>query len=143
LNIVSIIVIAAITTAAIAIQFAHRTSLRLTSESHLLRARCRLSLLALRNINVTRSIHTYYTARSEGMGRGISHKICAGITLRAEGKILAPAPPLSQIQRERASKQTTRAMLISFRLFVCLFVIQSARFTMKRPAKVLGTPRLA
>jgi len=50
LNIVSIIVIAAITTATIAIQFAHRTSLRLTSASHLLRARCLLSLLALRNI---------------------------------------------------------------------------------------------
>jgi hypothetical protein len=50
LNIVSIIVIAAITTAKIAIQFAHRASLRLTSESHLLRARCLLSLLALRNI---------------------------------------------------------------------------------------------
>ena len=49
-NIVSIIVIAAITTATIAIQFAHRTSLRLTSASHLLRARCLLSLLALRNI---------------------------------------------------------------------------------------------
>src|SRR5215469_9555640 len=78
LNIVSIIVIAAITTATIAIQFAHRTSLRLTSESHLPRARCRRSLLALRNINVTRSIHTHYTARSEGMGRGISHVICAG-----------------------------------------------------------------
>jgi hypothetical protein len=70
LNIVTIIVIAAITSAASAIQFAHRTSLRLTSESHLLRARCRLSLLALRNINVTRSIRTHYTARSEGMGRG-------------------------------------------------------------------------
>jgi hypothetical protein len=50
LNIVSIIVIAAITTARMAIQFAHCASLRLTSESHLLCARCRLSLLALRNI---------------------------------------------------------------------------------------------
>src|SRR6516165_2335947 len=71
LNIARIIKIAAIMTARMAIQFAHRTSLRLTSESHLLRARCRLSLLALRNINVTRSIRTHYTARSEGMGRGI------------------------------------------------------------------------
>jgi len=61
--------------ASMAIQFAHRTSLRLTSESHLLRA---LSLLTLlRNINATRSIRIHYTARSEGMGRGISYNFCA------------------------------------------------------------------
>jgi hypothetical protein len=72
-------VTAAITTATIAIQFAHRTSLRLTSESHLPRARCRRSLLVLRNINVTRSIRTHYTARSEGMGRGNSELSWVGI----------------------------------------------------------------
>ena len=77
LNIVSIIVIAAITTATIAIQFAHRTSLRLTSESHLPRARCRRSLLALRNINVTRSVnpHSLY-GKKRRFGSRNSHKIC-------------------------------------------------------------------
>ena len=65
LNAVRSIVIAAITTATIAIQFAHRTSPRLTSESHLLRARCRLSLLALRNIIRTHLLRCF-----------VSRKVC-------------------------------------------------------------------
>jgi len=56
-------VIAAITTATIAIQFAHRTSLRLTSESHLPRARCLLSLLALRNIIRTHLLRCFVSGK--------------------------------------------------------------------------------
>src|SRR6516165_8549683 len=105
LNIISIIVIAAITTATTAIQFAHRTSLRLTNESHLLRARRRLSLLALRNINVTRSIRTHYTARSEGMGRGISHRICAGHSAQWQDKFWGGGRPRSTKNKRRDAAQ--------------------------------------
>ena len=63
LNTVRSIVIAAITTATIAIQFAHRTSLRLTSESHLPRARCLLSLLALRNIIRTHLLRCFVSGK--------------------------------------------------------------------------------
>src|SRR5215469_13623287 len=106
LNTVRSIVIAAITTATIAIQFAHRTSLRLTSESHLPRARCRLSLLALRNIIRTHLLCCF-----------VSGKVCIeefftecreGLPSRAQDEFLG-YPGLSEQTNKtaRAARSTT------------------------------------
>src|SRR5215469_13584626 len=112
LNTVRSIVIAAITTATIAIQFAHRTSLRLTSESHLLRARCRLSLLALRNIIRTHLLRCF-----------VSGKVCIeefftecreGYS-NERGDEFWPSPGLDLIEKENAAppRSTTNKVALN------------------------------